>query len=190
MGPSLQHSGALAKASLLGLALSLPAGTAALAEDLCAKSSTWFACTLSNGKSVAVCGSPSTDPDQPRFGKDSNAWLQYRYGKPGQYELQYPTGQGDGLWRQFLGGVTLAPGGTPDRINFSFVASNTRYLIQGNRSAGKMRYFLAVLSESPVKTIAEYTCRSVDVDRLLPVALAVPCDRNDAGNKTRGQECR
>jgi hypothetical protein len=175
---------------IVSAALILMTASTAFAEELCPKSYTWFACKLNNGKSVAVCGSPSIDPEQPKFGKDENSWLQYRYGRPGQYELQYPTGQGDRLWRSFLGAVVFSPGGTPDRINFSFVTNDTRYLIQSNRAAGKRRYSLAVQSASSRKTLAEFSCTTVDVDRLLPIAVAVPCDLNDAGNKTRGQECR
>ncbi len=162
----------------------------ALAEDLCPKSYTWFACTLNNGKSVAICGSPSVDSERPKFGADSNAWLQYRYGEPGRVELQYPVGQGDRLWRNFLGTVVFGPGGTPMRINFSFIKDNRRYLIQGNGQAGQTRYSLSVLSERPVKTLAEWNCASVNADSLLPIALAVPCDRYDAGNETRGMHCK
>jgi hypothetical protein len=162
----------------------------ALAEDLCPKSYAWFACTLNNGKSVAICGSPSVDLERPKFGTDSNAWLQYRYGRPGRFELQHPTGQGDSLWRDFLGAVVFAPGGTPTRINFSFIKDDKRYLIQGNRRADQTRYSLSVLSERPVRTLAEWNCTSVDTDNLLPIALAVPCDPNDAGNETRGMQCK
>ncbi len=160
------------------------------ADDLCPKSTAWFSCTLDNGKSVSVCGSPSTDPDQPKFGADGDSWLQYRYGEPGKIELSYPPGRGDRLWRKFLGAVSFAPGGTAERINFSFITKGTRYLIQANREGGEMRYSLAVISEDPVKTLAEFACTDVDADNLLPIALKVPCDPKDSGNETRGEECR
>jgi hypothetical protein len=172
--------------------LSLIAPRVASAEDLCPKSVTWFSCTLDNGKSVAICGSPSIDRDSPKFGADDQSWLQYRYGKPGKIEFKYPEGQGDRLWMKFMNAVDFSPGGTPKRINFSFVTKNTRYLIQGNmEQAGKMRYSLAVLSEDPVKILAEHSCSQVDVDHLLPIALAVPCDPNDVANDHRGsEECK
>jgi hypothetical protein len=163
---------------------------AASADDLCPKSYTWFSCTLENGKSVSVCGSASTDPGEPRFAADADSSLQYRYGTIGRIELAYPKGKGANLWKRFLGAVEFLPGGTPDRINFSFVTGNTRYLIQGNRTDGKMAYSLSVLSEGPVKTIAEHSCKSVGSDHLLPIALAVPCDPNDIANDTRGQVCK
>jgi hypothetical protein len=168
------------------------APSAARAEDLCPKSVAWFSCTLENGKSVSICGSPSTDQNFPKFGADDQSWLQYRYGSPGKIEFKYPEGQGDRLWMKFMNAVDFNPGGTPKRINFSFVTKNTRYLIQGNSGqARKMNYSLAVLSEDPVKTLAEHSCQKVDVDHLLPIALAVPCDPNDVANAHRGsEECR
>jgi hypothetical protein len=161
----------------------------ASAEDLCPKSYTWFACTLDNGKSVAICGSPSVDADTPVFGADSDSSLQYRFGRPGAIELEYPQGTGIELWRKFRGGVEFAPGGTATRINFSFVTKNIRYLLQGNKPDGAFRYTLSVLSEDPVKTLAQFQCTDVQSDNLLPIALAVPCDPNDLGNETRGTMC-
>ncbi len=169
--------------------LGLAVPSTSRAEDLCPKSVAWFSCTLDNGKSVAICGSPSTRQDSPKFGADDQSWLQYRYGKPGKIEFKYPEGQGERLWMRFMNAVDFNPGGTPKRINFSFVTKNTRYLIQGNSGqAGKISYSLAVLSEDPVKTLAEHSCREVDVDHLLPIALAVPCDPNDVANDHRGSE--
>ena len=173
--------------------LALFAPSAALAEDeLCGKSFTWFSCGLDNGKTVAICGSPSTDVDQPKFGADADAWLQYRYGTADKIELRYPEGQGDQLWKQFMAGIAYNPGGTPDRINFSFITDGIRYLIQGNQVpfTGKMTYALSVVDEAATKTLAEHQCTGFTNDaNFLAAAGAVPCDPNDTGNATRGAEC-
>lgn len=177
----------------LALLLALFAPTAALAEDeLCGKSFTWFSCELDNSKTVAICGSPSTNVDQPTFGADADAWLQYRYGTSDKIELKYPEGQGNQLWKQFMAGIEFNPGGTPNRINLSFITDGIRYLIQGNQVpfTGKMTYALSVVDEGAIKTIAEHKCSGFTYDaNFLAAAIAVPCDPNDAGNATRGEDC-
>jgi hypothetical protein len=185
--PSARYHSIASAVILLTAILALPGP--AHAEDLCPKSVAWFACTLDNGKSVAICGTPSVDQDRPVFGADNDSSLQYRFGRPGKIELEYPQGTGFELWRNFLGGVEFMPGGTAQRVNFSFITDNTRYLIQGNRQDGRVNYTLSVLSEDPVKTLAEFQCAEVQADNLLPIALAVPCDPNDLGNETRGEVC-
>ncbi len=184
----------LHKIKPLAVVLALLAPTAAFADDeLCGKSFTWFSCELDNGKTVAICGSPSTNPDQPTFGADADAWLQYRYGTAAKIELKYPTGQGDQLWKQFMAGIEFNPGGTPNRINLSFITEGIRYLIQGNQTpfTGKMTYALSVVDEGSIKTLAEHQCAGFTDDaKFLAAASAVPCDPNDAGNATRGEQCQ
>jgi hypothetical protein len=166
----------------------------ALAEDeLCPKAFTWFSCQLDNGKTVAICGSPSISDAKPVFGADTEAWLQYRYGTSEYIELRYPDGRGRLLWQQFLAGIEYGADHAPIRINFGFINDGVRYLIQGNQAAsgGDLDYALSVIDEAAIKTLAEYRCVASTYDpNLLAVASAVPCDPNDAGNDTRDQECR
>lgn len=126
------------------------------------------------------------------FGADADAWLQYRYGTADKIELRYPAGQGDSLWTQFMAGIDYGPGGTPNRINLSFITDGIRYLIQGNQVPfrGKMTYALSVVDEAAIKTLAEHQCTGFTNDaNFLAAASAVPCDPNDAGNATRGEQC-
>jgi hypothetical protein len=48
--------------------LSIIAPRVASAKDLCPKNVARFSCTPDNGKSVTICGSPSTSQNSPRFG--------------------------------------------------------------------------------------------------------------------------
>jgi hypothetical protein len=178
--------------SLLLAALICPS-VAAAEDDLCPKAFVWFSCELDNRKTVAICGSDSISSSKPVFAADSEAWLQYRYGTSDFIELRYPDGRGSLLWQQFMAGIEKAPDGTPIRVNVSFITDGIRYLIQGNQApAGdEMGYTLSVVDEAAIKTLEEYRCVASTYDpNFLAVATAVPCDPNDAGNDTRGQECR
>ncbi len=166
--------------------------TPAFAQDeLCPKAYTWFSCGLDNGKTVAICGSASREADPPTFVADDDSWLQYRYGTADNIELLYPDNLPKNEWSYFLGGIAFGPGGTPDRINLSFINDGIRYLIQGNQVPfnGRMGYSLMVVDEAAVKTIAEHRCTSAYDHGLLEITMAVPCDPNDAGNATRGEQC-
>ncbi len=165
------------------------------AEDLCPKSVAWFACTLENGKSVSVCGSPSTDQNSPKFNKADLAYLQYRYGNPGNIEFSYPAGSaGERPKGQYLGAIQFAPGGTAEQIKFSFITQNTRYTIAAKRLPGfvnhspKMGYSVTVQSEVPPETISKVNCRSVEAANLLQITESAPCDLKDSINNTRGTE--
>jgi hypothetical protein len=180
-------------ARLLCLAALLCPTMAAAEDDLCPKAFVWFSCELDNGKTVALCGSDSISSSKPVFAADSEAWLQYRYGTSDFIELRFPEGQSSLLWQDFMAGIEKTADGTATRINFSFITDGLRYLIQGNQSAStdKMDYTLSVVDEAAIKTLEEYRCVASTYDpNFLAVASAVPCDPNDAGNDTRGQECR
>ena len=69
----------------LGLAIAASAGIAhAAGNSHCgAGETTWFNATVDGAsKQVSICGSASLE--------GGSAWLQYRFGKPGDIDLQYP----------------------------------------------------------------------------------------------------
>ena len=161
-------------------------------DELCPKAYTWFSCPLDNGKTVAICGSPSIDADQPTFGADENAWLQYRYGTADNIELRFPDATGNQLWRQFVGGINFTPAGTPEQITFGFINGGMRYVLEGTQVPyqGPKDYRLMVIEEATGKVTAEHKCLSADAYELQPIVDAVPCDPGYSGNLTRGERCR
>jgi hypothetical protein len=178
---------------LVSVFAALSAPSFVLADDeLCPKAYTWFSCPLDNGKTVAICGSPSTDINQPIFGADNNAWLQYRYGTADNIELRYPDTTGSQLWRQFMGGINFTPGGEPEQITFSFINGGIRYLLEGTQVPyqGPKNYRLTVIEEATGNLMAEHRCLSADYYELQPIVDALPCDPGYPGNSTRGDQCR
>jgi len=76
----------------LGLVLAATAGTVQAAETgHCGSGETsWFnAAVEGTGKMVSICGSASLDA--------AGAWLDYRFGKPGNVELQFPGDHANSL---------------------------------------------------------------------------------------------
>jgi hypothetical protein len=69
----------------LGLALALIAGTAGAAESHCGEGETvWFSAAVEgSSKLVSICGSASLEAE--------GAWLEYRFGRPGEIELRFPA---------------------------------------------------------------------------------------------------
>jgi hypothetical protein len=81
---------------LLSFALVLCCGTS-WADTLCKPDEIiYFSCKIKdNLKIVSLCGNAFWNPTDGQVSKD--AWLQYRFGKPGKLELAYPTNQEDSL---------------------------------------------------------------------------------------------
>src|SRR5688500_7074147 len=67
----------------LFLLVSFISGLAYADETLCEKSeAVYFSCPVASSKRISVCGSPAIS--------ESEGYLQYRFGRPGAVELEYP----------------------------------------------------------------------------------------------------
>lgn len=127
---------------------------------------------MSRNRIVSVCG--SADPGA------LNGYLQYRFGRIGHIEMQYPSMQ-EGSARQFrfyhYGRYRV------ERLGLIFRRRNFEYTTyshyEGDEKPEKTLIGLTV-SRDDGRTVSDLRCTLPLVDRLSELEDAVPCDRGNA----------
>lgn len=151
-------------AALIGLALAGPASAGGVSrpEGLCTPAETaYFSCRTASGAWIALC-------------EAAVHGLQYRFGRPGQIALTYPTaGRPDFRYAHyFRAGV--------DRTEVSFRNGDADYAVfdytEGRQRSAGVRVLTASGRE---KTFA---CRGAVLSRLGALEAALPCDADSALN--------
>lgn len=95
--------------SLLTGSLLLASSSLVVAADsLCRPGeTTYFACPTADGRQVALCGHAF---DTDKLGlpvATANPWLQYRYGRPGKLDMQWPAHRAGSLQKFSAGKLRL-----------------------------------------------------------------------------------
>lgn len=99
----------ISSAGQLGTLMLACAFFPAMAASHCAKGEIdYFSCKIKGSeKSVSVCGTTFRDDAEPGISDD--AWIQYRFGKPGKPEMTFPEKK-QPLQKNFTGEFILANG--------------------------------------------------------------------------------
>lgn len=155
-----------AAAAALLLLGGTPAAGAGAAASLCAPTETaYFACSTAGAKVISVCGDASS-------GK-----LQYRFGRPGRIELQYPEQPSEGA-RLFRFAHYSRP--QTDRIELRFDNATTQYALfeyfENRSHLAGVDVTLASGAERRVPCAGRVTSRLGELDG------KVPCDADSALN--------
>ena len=152
----------------LGLAV-LAWPVAHAAPGLCtAQETVYFSCPAAHGRWIALCGSVSSA---------SPAALQYRYGRQGAVELQYPDRAADGA-RQFLYAHYFRA--QVDRFEIRFDIAGNDYVVYDDAEEG--RHASGVRVTTPDAKEHDVACTARATSRLIDLEHVVRCDADSALN--------
>ena len=164
------------KLTLALLIVVLPAAPVARAATLCADAEqAIFSCGLKGSpKTVSLCGSRGLTA--------KNGYLQYRFGRTGQIELEFPreraaSQQAFAYAHYFRAQV--------DRTEVSFENGGHRYAVfhsyEGEEKPAK-RYAGVAITSPGSKTERILSCSGPVVNKLYALEDIVPCDEDNALN--------
>jgi hypothetical protein len=141
-----------------------------LPNGLCtAQETAWFSCTTSRQRWIGLCG------NAPRE-------LQYRFGRPGVIELQFPDNPADGIHRMVFAHYARYQ---TDRVEVRFDNQRTDYVLFDYSEGGVRRAGVRVTTADTKER--EFSCVGRITSRLGELRNMLKCDADNALN---GGKCQ
>ena len=149
----------------------------AMGASLCGSDEeVFFDCPLKgSAKRVSLCGSRPLTSD--------SGYLQYRFGRPGAIELEFPRERA-GSPRQFQLTHYIRP--QVDRSELAFSNGGYRYALyddyDGEQKPARRERGISVTGPGDTGKTVDLVCGNVSASRLAALATVVPCDPDNALN--------
>jgi hypothetical protein len=154
---------------------------AAGSGDLCRHGEhQYFSCTLKNKKIAMVCGG----------GKGDAAYMQYRFGKPGAVELEFPATRADSVLQFRLSRYFRADQGNNDSLttqDLMFTNNGTTYDLSATAEGAVDEAYSIMVSAKDGKS-AKLDCVAGMMVIPLELEEQIPCDIDAAMNTARCAE--